>query len=127
MREFAMTYRIKNAHPVLAHRSGRRFLSWALATVLPMASLGVDACEGSLSSHTINPNGSYCAYTCECNNFSYEGRCVAGKCKSVRRESCSKAGAVRLCIEPVSQCQGVQICKPAYLPDGKWGDCDCGN
>jgi len=91
-----------------------------------------DICtEGSLSNHSLDPNGGKCTKNCECNNLNYWGYCNKGACLSYLRGECPQREMRRPCIVPKesgSTCpQGVQVCQPALLTVKKWGACtpDC--
>ncbi|HAA58227.1 MAG TPA: hypothetical protein DCE42_25915, partial [Myxococcales bacterium] len=91
-------------------------------------------CSNELSTATNDPNGQACQKRCDCNNQSYEGYCISGKCVAVKRSTCATKGAEAVCL-PDAQfaavsgaCPGQdykQICQDEGLNDLVYGDCKC--
>jgi hypothetical protein len=67
---------------------------------------------------TIDPNGSPCNHTWECDNRNYLGECEQGRCVSQARRNCDTPGADYPCITPDRK-QGFATCRDW----GKLGTC----
>ncbi|MBU49782.1 MAG: hypothetical protein CL920_13905, partial [Deltaproteobacteria bacterium] len=81
--------------------------------------------DAGVSDLTLDPSGSPCTADCDCNNQTYEGRCVSQKCVVRAREFCKTQGETRSCQRVDGTCQGTQTCAPTYLVNVAWGDCTC--
>ena len=73
----------------------------------------------------ISPSGNTCTKKCECNDQQFTGDCIAGKCASIKRDSCLIRKTVRNCTNHITKCAGTQVCGPSYLVFDKYGDCEC--
>ncbi len=103
------------------------FLMFSPFFMLPQACHAPE-CINNISSSSLNPNGSFCETTCDCNNQNYEGSCQDGVCVSKRRLECQEKGAKGTCDLPKyaqkGKCKvGVKICQDKGLKTKKWGDC----
>ncbi len=67
----------------------------------------------------LEPNGSPCTSTAECDNKGYEGQCVKGVCKSVKRASCETPGTRIACTNSITAQSGYKICRD----DKVYGTC----
>lgn len=117
---------------VPSKRFGRSILPFLAASAL--IALGLlstrcgpnDLCTQEVSSEVVDPVGRPCRRSCECNNQAYEGACLDGTCRSIRRAPCTVPGSVQVCVPFLRECdEGRQKCHPAYLTEQLWGNCLC--
>ncbi|MCK6508359.1 hypothetical protein L6R29_00135 [Myxococcota bacterium] len=90
---------------------------------------GSERCQGDAGKTNTDTSGLPCEQTCDCSNQSYEGYCIAGKCTSFARQSCTLIGSrvpcrLGLLVDQKKNCEwGERTCKPDYLTNALWGNC----
>ena len=85
-------------------------------------------CVNSISTTTLDTNGSSCINKCDCNNQDYEGECIKKKCIAYKRNPCSRIGDSKTCKPKLlsQKCnEGIQICRDTGLNVDRFGDCIC--